>query len=93
MIFLDGSVFYYIFCWYWNEGQIEDFKDLCYGWYLEDIYVVYKDFDDLWVEFVCLLFCLFDQNEVFVFVSVDECCVYIYQDFEGNGDFYYFDFF
>lgn len=92
VVLFDGFVFYFIFCCFWLNGESQEGLDYCLNFYLEDIYVFYKDFDGIWIDFVCMEFCDLFQNEVIMVVSFDECRIYVYEDMCGYGDIFYLDF-
>jgi tetratricopeptide (TPR) repeat protein len=93
VISLDGSALYFTSRRPWPRRLTEEFRDMMYNQYPEDIYVSYQDFDQNWMEPTRLKFCEPQRNEATVAVNTDERKIYLYMDSTGGGDIYYSDFY
>lgn len=92
VVSLDGSAIYFTTRRLRKDSTNIDIKDIETNMYKEDVYVVYKGFDDDWGSPVIMDFCKPESNEATVAVSSDERRIYLYKDEVGNGDIYYSDF-
>jgi outer membrane protein OmpA-like peptidoglycan-associated protein/tetratricopeptide (TPR) repeat protein len=89
VISLDGTSLFFTSRRLWKDSSNIDLIDPATNNYLEDIFVSFTNDQDEWVGPKMLEFCIPEQNEATVSVSIDERKIYVYNDASGNGDIYY----
>lgn len=92
VISFDGSALYFTSRRAWENGNSAVERDPQSDFFMEDIYVSYRDNNNEWSEPKRLDFCKEDQNEASVSVSSNERKIYVYQDIVGNGDIFFSEF-
>lgn len=92
VVSLDGYAIYFTTRRLRKDSTNIDIKDIETNMYKEDVYAVYKGFDDDWGSPVIMDFCKPESNEATVAVSSDQRRIYLYKDEVGNGDIFYSDF-
>ncbi|RFC54012.1 PD40 domain-containing protein [Brumimicrobium aurantiacum] len=89
IVSLDGSALYFTSRRLYPDSSNIMIKEPGTNLFLEDIYVSYKDNNDIWSEPQLLPFCEPNYNEATVSISADERSIYVFKDQTGNGDLYY----
>ncbi len=87
----DGSTIYFTSRRLWKEDTYKEYVEDFTNFSPEDAYVSYKKEGNQWTTPRRLPFCKLEKNEATVSISSDERILYLYEDFNGDGNLFYTD--